>query len=386
MVAVLTIAAGALFVASMILKFGIVTGALERAGAVITPISFMFYSAVGALIVWRRGNHSVGWLFCVAGCGWATMWFSGVVVERARFLGERAPDMIAWLSAWTELVGIACLVLALLLFPTGRLISPRWRVAGLLVVGAGMVTFLGEAFSAGPLEDHPYLNNPYPLGDQFEVFRAIGWPLFMLPVVAGASSLIVRSRRARGDERLQLKWMMFAGMLMAAYLVLWGISGGVFGSDDIAESLQGVALLSVPAGAGIAILKYRLYDIDVVVNRALVYGALTAILVGIYVGIVFGFQALLEPFTAESDLAVAGSTLAVAALFRPIRSRVQGFIDRRFYRRKFDAQRTVEEFNSHLRDEVELAAISIKLVDVARETMQPSHVSVWLRREQPSEA
>ena len=257
-VGVLGLVSAALLITSIVLKLGIVTGALARAGAVITPVSFMFYSAVGALIVWRRGNHSIGWIFCVAGVGWASMWCSGVVVERAHFLGERAPDIVVWLSAWTELIGITCLVLALLLFPTGRLASPRWRAAALLTVAAGIVTFLGEAFSAGPLEDHPFVDNPYPAGDLFESFRAIGWPLFMLPVVAEAVSLVVRSRRARADERLQLKWMMFAGMLMAVYLVFWATSAGVFGSDRIAESLQGVALLSVPAGASIAILKYRL--------------------------------------------------------------------------------------------------------------------------------
>jgi hypothetical protein len=140
-----------------------------------------------------------------------------------------------------------------------------------------------------------------------------------------------------------------------------------------------VGLLLIPLSMGAAILRYRLYDIDVVINRTLVYGALTAVLSGIYIGLVFGFQALLEPFTAESDLAIAGSTLAVAALFRPVRSRTQGFIDRRFYRSKVDRQKTIDEFNSQLRDEVDLSAITQRLAVVVNETMQPSHVSLWLR-------
>ena len=190
--------------------------------------------------------------------------------------------------------------------------------------------------------------------------------------------------------------------------IAWPIAGGATGTELVAAWFGNWAWLSVvgvvpifvpllfPNGkalsrrwrwlarfggfvVSVAMLRYRLYDIDVVINRALVYGSLSAILVGIYVGIVFGFQASLEPFTAESDLAIAGSTLAVAALFRPIRSRVQGFIDRRFYRRKVDAQRTVEEFNSHLRDEVDLGEISHRLVDVVVDTVQPAHASLWLR-------
>ena len=178
-----------------------------------------------------------------------------------------------------------------------------------------------------------------------------------------------------------MKWMMFAAILMAAYLLLWAVSAGAFGSDRIAESLQGVALLSVPGAAGIAILKYRLYDIDVVINRTLVYGSLTAILAAAYAGLVFGLQAILAPFTAQSDLAIAGSTLAVAALFRPLRARVQDFIDRRFYRRKVDAQRTVEEFSVRLRDEVDLDAVTSQLTRVVKDTMQPAHVSLWMRSE-----
>ena len=368
-----------LLLASVVLGSEIASGASAKVGAVITPLSLVSYSGVGALIVWRRGDHAIGWLFCFAGLGWALSGFSGLVVERSRFLGDRAPDAIVWLSAWTELIGIVALVLALLVFPTGRLLSRRWRPVAALTVAVGLLTLLGEAFAAGPLEDYPYVNNPYPAGNLFEVFRAVGWPLLMLPVVAGAASLISRSRRARAEERLQLKWMMFAGVWLAMYLVFWGLSVPLFGSDRIAESLSGLALLSVPAAAGIAILKYRLYDIDLVINRTLVYGTLTAVLASVYLGLVFGFQAVLAPFTPQSDLAIAGSTLAVAALFGPARSRVQDFIDKRFYRSKFDAERTVAEFNLRLRDEVDLLAVTTQLTGVVRDTMQPAHVSLWLK-------
>lgn len=369
----------ALFVTGIFLQLGLVSGPLAAAGGVITTLSFMFYSVVGGLIVWRRGNNAVGWLFCGSGLGWALSFCSGVLVGRGRILAERTSDVVVWLSAWTELLGVTCLVLALLVFPTGRLASSRWRPAAALAVVAGIVASLGEAFSRGPLEDYPYVDNPYPAGDLFEAFRAVGWPLMLLPTVAAAASLVVRSRRARSDERLQLKWMMFAGVLLVMYLLFWASSVGLLGSDRIAESLSGVALLSVPAAAGIAILKHRLYDIDLVINRTIVYAALTAILGATYVGLVFGFQAVLAPFTAESDLAIAGSTLAVAALFRPVRERVQDFIDRRFYRSKFDAARTVDDFNLRLRDEVDLGAITSQLTGVVGDTMQPAHVSLWLR-------
>ena len=369
----------ALFITGSVLQLGIVRGPLAVIGAVFTPVSYMFYSVVGALIVWRRGNNSVGWLFCGAGLGWALSWSAGVVVERGRFVGDRAADVVVWLSSWTEVLGITCLVLALLVFPTGRLASSRWRPVAVLTVVVGIVTALGEAFVAGPLEDYPYVDNPYPAGDLFGTFRAVGWALLMVPVAASGVSLISRFRRARAEERLQLKWMMFAGLLMVMYLAFWGYSVTLFGSDRIAETFVGIASLSVPAAAGIAILKYRLYDIDVVINRALVYGALTAVLAGAYVGLVFGFQAVLTPFAAESDLAIAASTLGVAALFRPVRSHLQDFIDRRFYRQKFDAERTVAEFSARLRDEVELNAVTSRLAGVVRDTMQPTHVSLWMR-------
>jgi hypothetical protein len=140
-----------------------------------------------------------------------------------------------------------------------------------------------------------------------------------------------------------------------------------------------ISFILIPISIGAALLRYRLYDIDLVINRTLVYGLLTAILATAYVALVFGFQSVMAPFTAESDLAIAASTLAVAALFRPARSGVQAFIDRRFYRSKFDAQQTLDEFSGQLRDEVDLATLSTRLTSVVSSTMQPSHVSVWIR-------
>lgn len=381
-IAILVASASALlFIASMFLKVGYVSSLAGDVAAVVTPLAFMLFSVVGALIVVRRGNHPIAWLFLLAGAGWAVMWFSGVVVERAKSLGSSPPDPVIWLSAWTELFGITATILTLFLFPTGRVVSPRWRVWLYVTIGGGLIAIVGEMLAPGRLEDYPHLTNPYAAGELFNVFRAIGWPLLVSPIAASVVALTKRSRRARGEERQQLKWMLLAGGVLAGFIVFWAVSAGVFGSDRIAEALQGVALGTMPAAAGVAILKYRLYDIDVVINRTLVYATLTAVLAGLYVGLVFLFQSLLEPITAESDLSIAGSTLAVAALFRPLRRRVQGFIDHRFYRRKVDAQRTVDEFSAHLRDEVDLRAVSEQLVGVVRDTMQPRHVSVWMRVE-----
>jgi hypothetical protein len=206
---------------------------------------------------------------------------------------------------------------------------------------------------------------------------------FILTCVAGLTmlSLILRFRRSHGIERQQLKSFVLAVSMFPVLFLVATIAGALDSSEDdyISFVLIMGGLLLIPLSMGAAILRYRLYDIDLVINRTLVYGALTAVLSGIYVGLVFGFQALLEPFTAESDLAIAGSTLAVAALFRPVRSSIQDFIDRRFYRRKVDKQRTIEEFNSQLRDEVDLSAITQRLAGVVNETMQPTHVSLWLR-------
>ena len=373
-----------LFVASMILKVGYTSGLAGDVAAIVTPAAFMLFSIVGAVVVARRGDHPIAWLFLLAGVGWASMWFSGVIVERAATLETSPPDPIVWLSAWTELFGITASILALFLFPTGRVVSQRWRLWIYVTVAGGAVAIVGEMLAPGPLEDYPYLTNPYGAGELFKVFRAIGWPLLIVPMVASVVSLTQRARRARGEEKQQLKWMLLSGVVLAGFIVFWSVSAGVFGDDRIAEALQGVGVGSIPAAAGVAILKYRLYDIDLVINRTLVYGVLTAVLAAAYVGLVFAFQSLLDPFTAGSDLAIAASTLAVAALFRPARSRVQGFVDRRFYRRKVDQQRTIEEFSSHLRDEVDLGHISSRLVSVVSETMQPRHVSLWLRSESRS--
>ena len=213
---------------------------------------------------------------------------------------------------------------------------------------------------------------------------ALAWLVCLVGVVAAAVALVRRFRAARGVERLQLKWVVFAGAMLAAVFLV-GFPTFLFPVPDSVESVRGsaftLASAGIPVAAGIAILRYRLYDIDVVINRTLVYGSLTATLAAVYLGSVLLLQLALDPVTSGSSLAVAVSTLAVAALFRPARARIQAVVDRRFYRRKYDAAHTLEGFSARMREQVDLDALGGELRSVVAETMQPAHVSLWLRRE-----
>jgi hypothetical protein len=260
-----------------------------------------------------------------------------------------------------------------------------------------MVTLgCGVAFMPGPLPDYPQIRNPVGLTLLEGSFLAgEGGPLLYLSLVAStvlsASSMVVRFRRAAGEERQQIKWFAFA----AGFAALgWVVSSLAYANYEGTESLLLVvaqlllllSLLGIPLAVGIAILKYRLYDIDIVINRTLVYGSLTATLLAVYFGGVATIQAVFRFLTGQEQqpqLAVVVSTLAIAALFNPVRRRIQSFIDRRFYRRKYDAAKTLETFSAKLRDETNLEALNNELVGVVRETMQPAHVSLWLRPDTP---
>jgi len=210
-----------------------------------------------------------------------------------------------------------------------------------------------------------------------EVMFGVGMLLLMTSFVAAVVSIVLRYRAAVGVERQQLKQLVFAGSLA---LPIMALAVPLFGYDSLAVRVAlAVAFLSLPVAAGIAILRYRLYDIDVVINRTLVYGALTATLAGSYLGAVLLLQLALSPVTESSSLAIAASTLAVAALFRPVRKRIQSLVDRRFFRTRYDAALTLERFGAHLRDEVDLETLGDDLRAVVAETMQPAHVTLWLR-------
>jgi len=263
--------------------------------------------------------------------------------------------------------------LLLLLFPDGRLPSPRWRpVAWLAAVGI-LGIGVGEAFAPGTLDNFP-AENPFGLGGaggRIAEALAVCFALIAIAALASVASLVVRLRRSSGDERQQLKWLASGGVVLA-------LAGPASGAAGSALPII-IGQVAVAVAVGVGILKYRLYEIDVVINRTLVYGALTATLGVAYLGTVLLLQLTLNPLTDSNSLAVAASTLAVAALFRPARSRIQGAVDRRFYRRKYDAARTLEAFSARLRDEIDLDTLGAELREVVDETMQPTHVSVWLR-------
>ena len=339
---------------------------------------FASFPVIGALIASRQSSNAIGWIFLQVGLGVGVLRLAeeyahlGLARDQGSWPGA---TFAAWLEQWLWFPGLMAIpTLGLLLFPNGRPPSRRWNwVAWSSAALIASVT--GGAMFQGRLESTGYsVKNPVGFLPFADAEQALG-PLFLalLPLVLlSLGSMVVRYRRAGAEQRQQLKLLLLAAVMFAGSIFL----GETFDLSGIFFSLT---LWMIPAAIGVAILKYRLYDIDLIINRTLVYGALTAILVLLYLGIVFVLQQALSGLTEDSDLAVAGSTLAVAAMFRPLRLRVQGFIDRRFYRRKYNAQLTLENFSSRLRDDVDLDHLAHDLADVVRDTMQPAHISVWLR-------
>jgi hypothetical protein len=351
---------------------------------VLAAIVFSAFALVGAAVAARRPRNPVGWLFGVAGLSWALGVLTNGLYWHFAFGRPDYPaaaDLLAWLGTWISSPALVSVALILLLFPTGSPPSRRWRIVGWLAAVAGGVWILSTALAPGGLDqaDFGWVENPLGieglgLGALAKASSSI-WPFTALAAVV---SLVVRYGRSRGIERLQLRWVAAAGCLLVAIGVAGTVVDAVVGGFFAwVGALFG--LLTIAAAVGVALLRYRLYEIDTIVNRTLVYGALTATLAAAYLGSVLLLQLALDGLTSDSNLAIAGSTLAVAALFRPARNRIQGLVDRRFYRRRYDAQRTLESFSSRLRDEVDLSALDLELRGVVAATMQPAHVSLWLR-------
>ena len=348
------------------------------------------YPTLGAVVASRHPSNAIGWMFCVAGIAISGAGATQLYAEYTLYTDPGslpAGDVAFWLSSWLFPLGLFITPIFLfLLFPTGRPSSRFWGHVLKVSVAFTILSFLSIMLTPGRIEPVGFgVENPFGLpGVAGEIVKGINrFGQMALPIVflMSLAAFLARRRSAKGVERQQIKWFGYSTALTVTSFAasFTSVALGSQTGGDVAFIIGAIGLFSIPISSGLAILRYRLYDIDVVINRTLVYGALSAILAGIYIGLVFAFQSLLTPFTAESDLAIAGSTLAVAALFRPVRDRVQTFIDRRFYRKKFDAQRTLEDFSSHLRDEVELSSLSSRLTAVVSETMQPAHVSIWLR-------
>ncbi len=365
-----------------------VQGTSESAGAGVTfGLAMLMYPLVGALLVSRRPKNPIGWMFCVIGVFAA---LNAVSAEYTTYATMARPDPLpmaaymAWLANWAWVPSGLLVIILPLLFPHGRLPSRRWRPALWLAIAIMTALILNRAFVPGPFEDYPSLRNPFGIEGAEGLLRALyeANTLLLLMVSLAVAALVARFRRSRGDERQQLKWFVYAVAVMAAILAATFIAGALLNKEpvDIAYVPMLASMATLPVAVGIAILKYRLYDIDLLINRTLVYGSLTAALVVVYVGSVVVLQYAFRALTGqESQLAVVASTLAIAALFNPLRRRLQGFVDRRFYRRKYDARKTLEAFSAKLRDETDLEALNNELVGVVRETMQPTHVSLWLR-------
>jgi len=350
------------------------------------------FATVGAFVIWRRPGNEIGWVFLALGAAVAVRVAAAQYGEYALLVrpGSLPGGRLAVsLGEAVSTPMFALLGLALLLFPDGRLPSRRWRKLLWILGAAAVVGAIGNGLMPGQFaeaESFKGFSNPLGVGsdpEPFEALSGLGWLLVTTGVFACGLAMVRRMRRAHGIERLQLKWIAFAASLFAVgFLVISitffaGLSGTII--DPLRTGVLGLGFCTIPIAAGIAIMRYRLYDIDVVINRTLVYGALTATLAGVYVGSVLLLQLLLSGLTKDSGLAVAASTLAVAALFRPARARIQGAVDRRFFRRKYDATRTLERFGAHLREEVDLDALGSALRGVVMDTMQPASVSLWLR-------
>jgi hypothetical protein len=370
------------------LPFG---GETEDGSVVADLVTLLTFSVVGAIIASRHPRNTLGWLFCSVG---VTIGLNSFVGDYAEFwlasgfgmssLGETA----AWLSSWLWILLVYFPTsLLLLLFPDGRLPSPRWRLVawGVALGTAGGV--VGNALKAGPLVDFPQIANPYGVDGPFVwVLGVAGSIVAAGSMVASAVSLIVRMRRAGSEQRQQIKWLAYGGAMVVGTIFVGSLV--ILWSVPVSIVIMSVALLGLPVFTGIAIVRYRLYDIDLLINRTLVYGSLTLMLALVYFGGVTATQALFQTLTSQQklpQLAVVVSTLVIAALFNPLRHRIQSFIDRRFYRSKYDAAKTLDTFSARLREETDLTTLSEELVGVVRETMQPEHVSLWLRPDTASE-
>jgi hypothetical protein len=364
--------------------------ALERGGGlsdtayVLALVAAQLFVTVGALIASRRPENPIGWLFCAAPIvaelailveGWAYL-----AAERG--LPGVAPSKTVAGALWGVAVTLVGLY-AFLLFPDGRLPSPRWRWPAL----AGAVTLAVYVVAAvtvpGPIPAPEGYDNPIGVPGMGAVAE-LATLVFIGLMLAAVASLLLRFRMARGVERQQLRVFLatvcFVIATIGAFeLLVTATDGPIAGLHDTDKyAVWVVDFLLIPVAVGVALLRYRLYDFDRVVSKTLVYGGLTAILGAAYVGLVLAGQTVFSSFAGGSDLAIAASTLVVAALFLPLRARVQRFVDRRFYRRRYDAQRLLEAFGARLREELELEMLRADLENVVAETMQPAHVSLWV--------
>ena len=380
----LLVAAGYVVAFTLVLLDGRLAAAVAVVDWWTGALPFLAFTTVGTLILSRRPHNGVGWLCWAMG---AVVCFGTVGFEAAsRIVSDpvsRPLALVLRLSSVTFLVSLLGLLpLLVLLFPTGRLPSRRWRPA-VWVFAGGLVLYLGlDVLKPGPVA-RGLPANPLGVGWAERLLERVGPALgllFILFVVLVLASLVLRFRRAQGDVRQQLKWFTFAAALTAVLPPTLGSLAERAGSQLVGGVFFTLVVVLLPAAIGVAILRYRLYDIDRIINRTLVYGLLTALLAGVYTGAVLVLgQVFGDVGRDPPSWAVAGATLAVAALFQPARRRIQAAVDRRFNRRRYNAAKTIEAFSARLRDQIDLDTLATELLAVTDKTMQPTTMSVWLR-------
>jgi hypothetical protein len=377
----MTVRTTALAAAGLAVSLALIAGALGLASNTY-GFTFLPLSLVGALLAWRRPENPIGWLLSAFGLLGTLNAFARAYATRGLTIDPGSlpgADVAGWFQSWEWAVYLGILSTAFLLFPSGRLPSPRWRLAlGALWAVVAVICVAMALFSSAPAEEFRH-RNPFAVAIlwEFPPFMAL---LYAVPAI-GAISLLVRARRARGDERQQLKLVGFAVSVFAVVVMIYGAQGPLgleLVDEDIGNVIFYLATAGLPLSIGIAILRYRLYDIDRIISRTLVYGVLTVILAAAYIGAIAVLQAALRPFTQESQLAIAASTLVVAALFQPLRARIQRAVERRFNRRRYDAAKTLETFGARMSSLVDLQMLEAEVIGAARETVQPRLASLWL--------
>jgi MFS family permease len=352
---------------------------------VVATVFIGAFATVGAVLAAKRPGNPIGWLLSATGLSYAV----GAV---GLFLYHFPGAVIAanWLG-WTFFVGIGPIVFVLLLFPTGSLPSRRWRPVA-WAAGAGLAGWvLGNVFAPTILTNSPVERNPIgvsgPAGDIFTVLGQGSGALIAATGLAAIVSLLFRYRRAGTIERAQLKWLVYATALIVAALLGMVLAQKIMGPGNATNNLQNGlvsgAVALVPVAIGVAVLRYRLYDIDRIISRTLAYAIVTGLLIGIYAGLVLLATQVLG---IHSAVAVAAATLAAAALFNPLRRRVQRRVDRRFNRARYDADRTVAAFAARLKDAVDLDTVRADLASVVQTALEPAHVWVWTGGRQPPDA
>jgi hypothetical protein len=348
---------------------------------IIADAGFAFVSPLmGLLIIRAQPRNVIGWLFVA---------FSALLI--LGFLGDGAARHLAPTPAlaWAVTFGAAAsnaaflaLVLLVLNFPTGRLLSPAWRIVPLLSLVGWVAMFSWAWLVPLPLEDVTDIRNPiaHPEWDMLiAIVFVIGQLCSVLGIAGAVAHMVVRVRRARGIERQQLKWFGFAVAILGGLLLLAAVTEPIRAVSDALWAAAFTAFPLLPIAAAIAILRHRLFDIDLIIKRTVSYAALSVVLVGSYAVAVLLLQMALAPLTQQADLAVAGSTLAVAALFQPARRRIQRAVDHRFDRARYDASRIMDEFGGRLRDGLDFETVAQEMIATVRETMRPASASVWLR-------